>query len=84
MSAPSVRGGSPRWCDVDGTRIPLLCRVEQVRVRRRHGALPSRLYQQGQVIGRCARWLFVRFEADSQLIIIRPYLVRVIPTPDVC
>jgi hypothetical protein len=81
MSASPARGGSPRWHDVDGTHIPLLCRIEQVRVRRRHGALPSRLHQQGQVIGRCTRWLFVRFEADNQLILIRPYLVRVIPTP---
>ncbi|MBV8541815.1 MAG: hypothetical protein JO063_09830 [Pseudonocardiales bacterium] len=68
--------------DADGTRIPLQSRVEQVRVDKNHGALPSRLHQQGQVVGQSHNLIYVRFDLDHRLICLRPHLVRVIETPD--
>ncbi len=48
-----------------------------------HGALASRLHQQGQVIGRGTGGLvYVLFDHDSQLIALRPHLVRVLDMPD--
>jgi hypothetical protein len=67
-----------RWRDVNGTPIPLSCRVEQIAVSKEHGALPSRLHQQGQVIRRGHNRLYVCFDADNQLISLRPHLVRVL------
>jgi hypothetical protein len=55
-----------------------LCRVEQIAVRLEHGAMPSRLHQQGQVIGRDTNWLHVCFDDDHRLVILRPHLVRVL------
>lgn len=68
--------------DAEGTRIPLQSRVEQIAVDSNHGALPSRVRQQGQVIGRDFYLIYVRFDLDQQLIALRPHLVRVIETPD--
>jgi hypothetical protein len=82
MPAHPPRKTYNRWRDVDGTPIPLLCRIEQIAVSKEHGALPSRLHQQGQVIGRGTNRLQVRFD-DNQVISLRPHLVRVLEnTPD--
>jgi hypothetical protein len=59
------------------------CRAGWSRSRwKTHGALPCRLHQQGQVIGRDAHLLYVRFECDNQMIALRPHLVRLINAPD--
>jgi hypothetical protein len=50
--APSPRPAFHQWRDVEGTPIPLLCRVAQIAVRPEHEVMPSRLHQHGQVIGR--------------------------------
>jgi hypothetical protein len=70
--------------DAEGTRIYLSSqvRVEQVAVDEAHGALPSRLHRQGEVIGRGRDRLYVRFDLEYQLVILRPHLVRVLTTPD--
>jgi hypothetical protein len=67
--------------DAEGTRILLQSRVEQITVDSNHGALLSRVHQQGQVIGRDLYLIYVRFDLDQQLIALRPHLVRVIETP---
>lgn len=82
MPTPPARRASNPWRDAEGTHIPLLSRVEQVTVDAEHGALPDRLHQQGQVMGRGTNLVYVLFECDSQLIALRPYLVRVLNTPD--
>jgi hypothetical protein len=73
-----------RWRDVDGTPIPWLCRIEQIAVSKEHGALPSRLHQQGQVIGRGTNLVYVLFDRGNQMIALRPHLLRVLDTPDGC
>jgi hypothetical protein len=78
MPAPSPRPTTHRWCDVDGTPIPLLCRIEQIAVSQQHGAMPSRLHQHGQVIGRDTHWLHVCFDEDHRLVLLQPHLVRVL------
>lgn len=70
------------WRDVEGTHIPLQCQVEQIAVNKDHGALPSRLHQHGEVIGRGTDLLYVRFQGENQLVGLRPHLVRVFTTPD--
>jgi hypothetical protein len=50
----------------------------------RTGALPWRLHQQGQVIGRGANLVYVIFDRGNQLIALRPHLLRVLDTPDGC
>jgi hypothetical protein len=72
------------WLDAEGTPVPLQSQVEQITVDEAHGALPSRLHQQGQVIGQTQHQLYVRFHHDNQVIILRPHLVRVIETPVGC
>ncbi|MGH3812676.1 MAG: hypothetical protein ACRDUV_09505 [Pseudonocardiaceae bacterium] len=52
---------------------------------REHGALPSRLHQQGQVVGRGYNWLYLSFGCDDQLISLRLHLIRVLDkAPDGC
>jgi hypothetical protein len=72
------------WRDVAGTPIPEQCRIEQIAVNKEHGALPSRLHQQGQVISRGHTRLHVRFDHDNRLISLRPNLVRVLDAPRGC
>jgi hypothetical protein len=67
--------------DAEGTNIPLQCRVEQVAVDKGHGVLPSRLHQQGDVIGRSAHLVYVRFACERQMIALRPHFVRVLDAP---
>ncbi len=82
MPAQPPRTGYNRWRDVDGTPIPVPCRIEQIAVSKEHGALASRLHQQGQVIGQGTKRLQVRFD-DNQVMSLRPHLVRVLEkTPD--
>jgi hypothetical protein len=45
-------GDADPWREAEGTHIPLRSRVEQVAVDIEHGALTSRLHQQGQVVSR--------------------------------
>jgi hypothetical protein len=65
-----------RWCDVAGRHVSLFW-VEQVAGHPEHGALFSRLYQRGQVLGRGPDVLYVRFE--GLLIGVSPALVRLLP-----
>jgi len=69
------------WRDADDTPIPPQCRVVQIAIDKQYGALPSRLHQQGQVLGRGINRLIVRFD-DNTTLNIRPHLVRVLTTPD--
>ena len=85
MPTAPPRPASDPWRDAEGTPIPLHSRVEQITVDAEHGALPSRLHQQGQVTGRGTGGLvYVRFEHENQLIALRPHLLRVLDTPDGC
>jgi hypothetical protein len=69
-----------RWRDAAGVSIPPGARVEQVLVDRPHGALPSRLGKQAQVIRRSrGTRLVVQFDGEDQPVSIRPDLVRVRP-----
>lgn len=86
MPAPAPRPVHDRWCDVDGTHIhiALFCRVEQVTQSAEPGALPSRLHQPSQVVGRGLDSLYVRFE-DDQLVSLPPQLLCLLPdTPGAC
>ncbi|MBV9012372.1 MAG: hypothetical protein JO272_10035 [Pseudonocardiales bacterium] len=69
------------WRDAHGTPIALRARVEQIAVDPAHGALPARLHQQGQVIGRGAGLLYVIFDRDGQSANLPPHLLRVLSTP---
>jgi hypothetical protein len=66
------------WRDVEGARIPVGCRVEQVEVAAEWGARRSRLYQRGTVIGRRHRRLLVAFDGELGWVSLRPHLVRVL------
>jgi hypothetical protein len=78
VSPQRTRPGYDPWRDAEGTPIPNGCHVEQVGVSKERGALPSRLHQRGQVVGRGTNRLYVRFESDDQLITLRPHLLRVL------
>jgi len=69
------------WRDAEDTPIALRCRVEQIAVDPTNGALPSRLHQRGQVIGRGAGLLYVIFDRDQQPATLPPHLLRVLSTP---
>ena len=85
MPMPPARPASYPWRDIEGTPIPLQSRVEQIAMDAEHGALASRLYQQGQVVGRGAGGLvYIRFDHGNQLIALRPHLLRVLDTPEGC
>jgi hypothetical protein len=69
--------------DAEGTEIRWRCRVEQVAVDKAGGAYPDRLNQQGDVIGRSAHAVYVRFDHGNQSPIpLRPHLVRVLDTSE--
>jgi hypothetical protein len=80
VTADAPHAARDRWCDVDGTRIALFCWVEQVAEHPEHGALLSRLHQQGQVLGRGPDVLYVRFAGERQLISVPPGLLRLLPS----
>lgn len=67
-----------RWRDVDGVHIPDQSRVEQVAVEKRYGALPSRYHRHGEVIGRGIDRVNVVFDGESNVVSVRPYLLRVL------
>ncbi|MGH3809818.1 MAG: hypothetical protein ACRDRU_25000 [Pseudonocardiaceae bacterium] len=66
------------WRGAHGAPVPPGCRVEQVAVARKYGAVPSRLGKQGQVLGRGNTRLKVRFDDENKPVSIRPHLVRVL------
>jgi hypothetical protein len=68
-----------RWCDVQGRHVSLFCWVEQVAEHPEHGALFSRLYHRGQVLGRGLDVLYVRFEGEGLLLGVSPALVCLLP-----
>ncbi|MGH3972557.1 MAG: hypothetical protein ACRDS9_04425 [Pseudonocardiaceae bacterium] len=72
------------WRDADGTHILVQSRVEQVAVDKGHGALPSRLHHQGQVVGLGTHLIYVRFDQGGQLIALRPHHVRVLDSSGGC
>lgn len=72
--------GRPHLRDVDGTPIPFQSQVEQIAVDEEHGALPSRLHQRGEVVGRDTHRVNVRFESDRETLAVAPELVRVLST----
>lgn len=80
------RGGA--LCDIplrdaDGVEIPLVgARVEQIAVNEAHGALASRLHRYGDVIGRAAHLVYVRFDGEYHHSQLRPNLLRLLPPPD--
>ncbi|MGH3889063.1 MAG: hypothetical protein ACRDSZ_21330 [Pseudonocardiaceae bacterium] len=82
MPAATPRPVGDRWGDVEGSHISLFSLVEQVADNAQHGLLPSRLHQQGQVVGRGVDSLYVRF-ADNQMVSLSPRLLRLLPdAPD--
>jgi hypothetical protein len=68
------------WRDTDGTPIRLHCWVEQIAVDHGHGALPCRLGQHGEVVGRSNGLVYIIFDRDY-LITMPPQLVRVLTAP---
>ncbi len=70
-----------RWRDAEGVHISDGCRVEQIAVRKEHGALPSRLSKRGEVVGRGTHRVTVRFDTETTLAGVRPHLLRVTSAP---
>lgn len=64
MSAPAPRPTHHRWCDAGGTHITLFSWGKQVAESSEPGALPVRLHQEGQVLGRGFDSLYVRVEGN--------------------
>ncbi len=81
MPAPAPQPTNSRWCDIEGAQITLFCRVERVAESTQHMALPSRLHQHGQVVGRGLDSLYVRF-ADNALVSLPPHILRLLPDDD--
>ncbi|MBV9012169.1 MAG: hypothetical protein JO272_08980 [Pseudonocardiales bacterium] len=71
------------WRDTDGTPIRLHCWVEQIAVDSDHGALPCRLHQHGEVIGRSNGLVYIIFDRDY-LITLPPHLVHVLQAQSGC
>ena len=85
MPAAVSRLDGDRWRDIDGTRLGLFCWVEQVEEASEPGALPSRLGQRGEVVGRGLESLFVRFP-DHVVLSVPPQMLRLFSdaTPGEC
>jgi hypothetical protein len=79
MPADAPQAAQDRWRDVKGDRVAMFCWVEQVAEHPEHGALFSRLHQQGQVLGHGPDVLYVRFQGERQLISVPPRLLRLLP-----
>jgi hypothetical protein len=79
MPPAAPRPAQGRWCDVNGTHVSLFCRIEQVAESTEGTVRPSRLHEQGQVLGWDLDSLYVCF-TDNQVISLRPPLVRVLDT----
>ncbi len=69
-----------RWCDAEDSHISLFSLVEQVKESPQPGVLPSRLHQQGQVVGRGLDSVYVRFD-DEAFVSLSPHLLRRLPDP---
>ena len=78
MSAEPPRAAQDGWVDVEGSHVSLFDWVEQVAEDPECWAPFSRLGQRGEVLGRGAGVLYVRFEGEGQLISIPPQLVRLL------
>jgi hypothetical protein len=78
MTAAARRPAHDRWRDVDGTPVPLFCSIEQVKESPEPAVLPSRLHQQGHVVGESLDSLYVCFR-DNQVVGLPPHLVRLLP-----
>jgi hypothetical protein len=78
MPAQVPQPASGRWCDIEGSHIALFGRVEQVTESAQHKALPSRLHQHGEVVGRGLDSLYVCF-ADNSLVSLPPHALRLLP-----
>ena len=81
MPARPRRPAYDPWRDTDGNPIPQPCRIHQAAVHKGHGALPSRLHKQGQVLGRGTTRLTAQFDGEDTVASLRPHLVRVLTTP---
>ncbi len=79
MTAHAPLPAQGRWCDLEGTRIALFCKVEQVAENPEDGALFSRLHRRGEVVGRSLDLIYIRFDGEGRVIGVRPHLVRVLP-----
>jgi hypothetical protein len=77
MLARSSPGVADQWRDSEGTRIALFCQVEQIAEDTEPTALPSRLHQHGQVVGRGHGSVYVCFPGN-QVISLRPESLRVL------
>ncbi|HEX5348370.1 MAG TPA: hypothetical protein VFW64_14895 [Pseudonocardiaceae bacterium] len=83
MHADAPQQAQDRWCDAEGTRITLFCKVEQVAENPEDGALFSRLHQRGEVVGRSLDLIYIRFDGEGQVIGMRPRLLCVLSTENV-
>ncbi len=79
MPAAAPRPAQGRWRDVNGAHVSLFCRIEQVVESTAATVLPSRLHEQGHVVGRDLDSLYVSFQ-ENQVISLRPHPVRVLDT----
>lgn len=66
MPARPSRAAYDPWRGAHGAPIPQQCRIEQIAVEKVHGALPSRLHKQGEVLGRGLTRLNVLFDDDRR------------------
>jgi hypothetical protein len=78
MFASAVRPAHDRWGDTKGSHVSLFCWVAQVTESTKPRALPGRLHQPGQVLGRGLDSLYRRFD-DDHLISLAPRLLRLLP-----
>ena len=78
MLPPAKPPVHDRWRDIEGNHISLFCRVEQVERSQAPEALPSRIHQQGQIVGRGIESLYVCFD-DNHVVSLQPYLLRLLP-----
>jgi hypothetical protein len=73
----SARKAQDHCCDADSIPIDLFREVEQVAESDEPTVLPSRLHQQGQVVGLGLDSLYVCFP-DNYVVSLHPDLVRVL------
>ncbi|HEX5346433.1 MAG TPA: hypothetical protein VFW64_04930 [Pseudonocardiaceae bacterium] len=83
MAADAPLPAHGRWCDLEGTRITLFCRVQQVAENPEDESLFSRLHQRGEVVGRGLDLIYIRFDGEGQVIGVRPHLLRVLTAENV-
>ncbi|MGH3872282.1 MAG: hypothetical protein ACRDSR_12350 [Pseudonocardiaceae bacterium] len=77
MPAATPRPVADRWGDVEGSHISLFSLVEKVADSAPRGLLPSRLHQQGQVVGTGVDSVYVRF-AGNEVVSLSPRLLRLL------